>query len=172
MKDEYLTIAEFAKRAGVTKQAIYKRLNNDLAPFSTIVEGQKCVNSKALSLFGVQPIEPDASTTIIDLAAHLQKQHDTLSHLVDVLEAELAAKDEQIKSLSQSLDQEQQLHAMIQRTHAHALLTGSSASDTAAIEQKYRDQFQDQMQHVAQLLLDRYPEAAEYLIKELEKEHH
>ena len=178
MKDEYLTIAEFAKQAGVTKQAIYKRLNNDLSTFSTVVDGQKCINSKALSLFGVQPVEKDASTTIIDLVAHLQKQHDTLSHLVDVLEGELATKDEQIKSLSQSLDQEQQLHAMIQRTHAHALLNGSrqdpapSPIDQDEIDAAYRKgkaDAQEQMVRIAKALSRNYPDAADFLIAEFDK---
>ena len=33
-KGEYLTIAEFAERAGVSKQAVYQRLNKGLKEYS------------------------------------------------------------------------------------------------------------------------------------------
>lgn len=171
MKDEYLTIAEFAKQAGVTRQAVYKRLSADLFEFTKVDNGTKLINSRALRLFGVEPVSTELTHTFTDLAAYFDKQNETLSRLVDTLEDELAIKNKQIEA---SNDRQRELSIMLdqqQKLNAHALLTGSSGSDEAAIEQKYRDRFQDQMQHIAQLLLDQYPEAAEYLIKELEKEH-
>lgn len=132
MKDEYLSIAEFAKQAGVTKQAVYKRLNKDLATYTTAVDGVKCVNSKALKLFGKQPVASDTSTTIIDLVDHLQKQHDTLSHLVDVLEADNAKLYSELdiknKQLLESNERQRELSIMLdqqQKLNAHALLAGS-----------------------------------------------
>lgn len=48
---EYLTISKFAERAGVTPQAIYKRVKADLAPFTKEENGIKLVSEEALELF-------------------------------------------------------------------------------------------------------------------------
>ena len=82
---------------------------------------------------------------------------------------ELEIKNKQIEDLSRRADQSQVLLSQQQQLNAHALLSGNV--DTDVIEQKYRDQYQDQMKEVARLLLERYPAAAEYLIRELEKKH-
>lgn len=176
MKDEYLSIAEFAKRAGVTRQAVYKKLTTELSDYVNEVDGKKVVNSKALRLFGVEPVDSELTHTFTDLATYFDKQLDAFSHLVDVLEDDLAAnrreleiKNKQIEDLSRRADQSQVLLSQQQQLNAHALLSGNV--DTDVIEQKYRDQYQDQMKEVARLLLERYPAAAEYLIRELEKKH-
>ena len=178
MKDEYLSIAEFAKRAGVTRQAVYKRLTGDLQEFTKVDNGTKLVNSKALRLFGVEPVDSELTHTFTDLATYFDKQLDAFSHLADVLEDDLAAnrreleiKNKQIEDLSRRADQSQVLLSQQQQLNAHALLSGSQTADTDAIEQKYRDQFNDEMQRIAKLLLNRYPEAVDYLIKEAEKKH-
>lgn len=46
---EYLTVAEFAERAGVTKQAVYKRLNNQLQKYVIEQNGRKLIKSSALN---------------------------------------------------------------------------------------------------------------------------
>jgi len=171
MKEEYLTIAEFAKRAGVSRQTIYNRLDTDLTDFTKLSNGRKLVSSKALRLFGVEEFDNSVKHTFTDLAAYFDKQNETLSRLVDTLEEELAIKNQQIK---ESSDRQRELSIMLnqqQKLNAHALLTGSSGTDEAAIEQKYRTQFQDQLRQIARQLLERYPVAVDYLIKEAEKKH-
>ena len=46
--NDLLTVKEFAERGGMSVQAIYKQLNNQLKEFSTTVENKKYVNKKAL----------------------------------------------------------------------------------------------------------------------------
>lgn len=53
---ELLTIAEFAEKVGLTKQAIYKRLETDLAPFLVVENGTKKLKAEALELYKV-PLE-------------------------------------------------------------------------------------------------------------------
>lgn len=48
---ELLTIAEFAEKVGLTKQAIYKRLETDLAQFLIVENGTKKLKAEALELF-------------------------------------------------------------------------------------------------------------------------
>jgi len=130
--NEYLTIAEFAKRAGVTKQAVYLRLNKDLKKYSRELDGKKCLNIKALELYDIDPLEKDASSTIIDLMGHLEKQYELLSHLVDVLEADNAKLHGELdiknKQLLESNERQRELSIMLdqqQKLNAQALLTGS-----------------------------------------------
>lgn len=148
MKDEYLTIAEFAKRAGVTRQTVYNRLDKDLKFYTKTIENKKCLDIKALKLFGVEEVDKNKAVTFTDLAAYLEKQNLVFSKLIDALELEsenrkidaeimkkeleivhkeMEIKDSQIEALNLQIDQEQKLHAMTQQTSAsaHNLLAGS-----------------------------------------------
>lgn len=132
--DEYLSIAEFAKRAGVTRQTVYKKLTTELTDFVNTVDNKKVINIKALELFGVAVVDKNATTTFTDLAAYFDKQLERFDRLIDNLEddkeklfAELEIKNEQIEALHTQIDQEQKLHAMTQQTSvsAHKLLSDS-----------------------------------------------
>ena len=51
-KDKYISIADFAKEAGVSKQAVYSRLKSqDLNKFMKLENGKKLINTKALEFF-------------------------------------------------------------------------------------------------------------------------
>lgn len=62
--DELLTVKEFAKAAGVTEQAIYKRLklnkrnNDELLNYLTVVDGKKLIDKSAVCLFTKQVVQP------------------------------------------------------------------------------------------------------------------
>lgn len=62
-QDELLTVQEFADKAGISVQAVYKRLNNSLNPYIQLVEGRKMLKSSALKeIYGIQveqPIQPE-----------------------------------------------------------------------------------------------------------------
>lgn len=111
MKEEYISISEFAKRAGVSKQAVYKRLSTDLSTELKEVENQKMLKVSALSRFGVNQVEQPFN--------QVEQPVDTLSQgIIDLLREELEAKnkqieakDKQIEQMQLLLDQQQQLHA-------------------------------------------------------------
>ena len=94
MKEEFLSISEFAKRAGVSHQAIYKRLDGDLQPWLQVANGKKTLNIKALELF-----EQDKSATDSTEVATIK----LLQKTVDMLQKELDIKNEQIKDLNDRL---------------------------------------------------------------------
>lgn len=124
-EDEYISIKEFAKRAGVSVQSIYKRLNglnNHLNQYIKLVENQKMLNISALEeIYGIeveQPIQPIHSTphsthstshSTSEKDKKTETKSETVSELVSILEKELGAKNEQIAHLQKLLDQEQQL---------------------------------------------------------------
>lgn len=167
MKD-YMTIAEFADAAGVSRQAIYKRLSTDLQPFVKVDNGKKYLNSKALQLFNSTAVE-SSDNSVTD-------------QLISILRDELKEKDHQIELLSEQItkahtlvDQEQKLHA-----HSKALLTGNSKDNADAAYSRgyedakriYRDRYQNELQAIARILINKYPAAVDYIISEAEKKHH
>lgn len=118
MKEEYISISEFAKRANVSHQYIYKRLDKELQPYLQLVEGKKALNIKALQLFNTTEVATNATKVatenqeIKDLIELLQEQQRTLKQELDI-------KNEQIRDLSQSnrqqlqlIDQQQKLQAI------------------------------------------------------------
>lgn len=49
MKDEYISVSEFARRAGVTKQSVYQRIQGRLKKYVKDLNGQKVIHIKALN---------------------------------------------------------------------------------------------------------------------------
>ena len=107
---EYIPISEFAKRAGVSQQAIYKRLDKDLNPWLKVESKKKMLNVRALELF--RPEQHSTGSPELATIMLLQKT-------VDMLEKELEIKNSQIEELNSRLkesytliDQQQKLHAI------------------------------------------------------------
>lgn len=102
MDKEYLSISEFAEAAGVTTQAIYKRLQTDLKDYATELKGRKVLKAEALRLFtDKEEKQPNANE---------------LQQVVELLKEQLRAKDEQIQRLQNALELQQQLNAATLQT--------------------------------------------------------
>lgn len=117
---EFLSIAEFAKLAGVSKQAIYQRLNTSLKDFVKVEQGRKVVDSAALSLFS-----PDYTYQEDETPA--QTDSTIEQELVQLLKAQLEAKDSQIAELQTALLEEQANNKQLlsQLSAAQALHAGT-----------------------------------------------
>ena len=105
MEDRLLTVKEYAKEAGVTEQAVYKRLrsqNSELKAFVVEQHGKKYIKPEALE---VLPTKQSAD----------QSESETLREMVDLLKDQLKIKDEQINSLQK---QNEQLTEALQSTTA------------------------------------------------------
>ena len=103
-QDEYISIAEFAKRAGITPQAVYKQLNNQvdnqLSTYVKVHNGKKRINIKALELF--------LSTDVNQVDNQFNNQFNNFSQPVDnqtieILKEQLDIKDKQIEQLQSDL---------------------------------------------------------------------
>lgn len=93
---QYITVKEFAERAGVSAQAVYKALNKKLSPYLKEVDGKKMLNIRALrEIYGVPETKEDEQN--ID------------NELISFFKAQLEVKDRQITELQKLLDQQQQL---------------------------------------------------------------
>lgn len=92
---EYLSVKDFAKLAGVTKQAVYQRLNTDLSSFVKLENGKKCIAKDALQLFQSNSSKGDQESLIV------KAYESTLT----VLKSQLEVKDLQIKALNDRLEE-------------------------------------------------------------------
>lgn len=90
---EYLTVAEYAKIKGISTAAVYKKLNGSLQPFTTVVNGKKCLLSTVLLMEEKESCQPlitvdNPSTGAAEAA-------------IKALQEQLAEKDKQIERLQE-----------------------------------------------------------------------
>lgn len=97
----YVTIAQYAVLKGVSRQAVYRQLNNKLKEFVNVVDGKKVLSTNALT--------EEERAQVDRHVNNVEQQVTTLNQLVEVLQAELAAKDQQIGELHRLLAANQQI---------------------------------------------------------------
>ena len=133
-KDKYISIADFAKEAGVTKQAVYSRQKSqDLNKFIKLENGKKLINTKALELFNksssqssfnqFNQVEQDLESTEREYIKSLKKQIEELQ------------RDKQ--ELYRLLDQQQQLTA---QANATIKLLQAPKEEASVIQQEKQEQ--------------------------------
>lgn len=100
MMDEWITVKEFADRAGISVQAVYKQLNKKLKPYLTVMNGTKMLNIKALEeVYGkteqqeTQPVKQEMNEKLLNqLIAQLEEKDRQINELHRLL----ASKDMQL----------------------------------------------------------------------------
>lgn len=104
---DFLTVKEFAERAGISTQRVYQLLAKDLQSYCKVIGNTKYINISALERFTAKPICKDLQEDLpSDLQAFtkaLQDQIDTLQKHNDLLTQQLEVKDKQINTLTESL---------------------------------------------------------------------
>lgn len=112
--NEYLTIPEFAKRAGVSHQSVYKGLRNQLQPYLQLVAGKKMLSVKALSeVYGIEGCATSATKS-----ATQENVPDGLETALQALQEQLAAKDEQLREKDRQIES---LHRILEQQNHLAL---------------------------------------------------
>ena len=100
-QSDYISIAEYAHRRGVSVSAVYKRLGGTLAKYVKIIDGKKCISLEALVEEGYTPP--------VEKVEEGLKNTDTTPPAVlvalDVLEKQLAEKDLQIRRLQEEAEE-------------------------------------------------------------------
>lgn len=117
MKDEYISISEFAKRAGVSVQAVYKRLDKDFKPWLKVENGRKALNIKALEIFKGEKnsTEVESIEAILRMVSMLEKE-------LEIKNEQIRSRDRQIEDLSERLRESHLLLNQQQHLHAADLL--------------------------------------------------
>lgn len=135
----YISIAEFADRAGVSKQAIYKRIKADLAPYVKERDGKKTISEAALTLFQQDQTAADSKQQDAPaghLLARISEQADTIEEQrkeIEYLRGLLKSADERNSSLTQHLMESQNKQLELQKNYQ--ILLGSQNPMLKAVNQ-------------------------------------
>lgn len=164
MNDVYISIAEFAKRAGVSHQAIYKRLATDLQPWLHMTDGKKTINIQALELFNNENVATKSATNSTEVATIK-----LLQKTVELLEKELSLKNEEIKNLHDRLKESHVLLDQQQHLHAANLIEERTAADVSEPAESVQLRLEEKSRHIDQKeeKLEQIKASADYLKEEL-----
>lgn len=124
METEYLTVKEFAEKAGISRQAVYKKLNKSLQPFQRVLNGKIVLHINALSLFGCKP---ELSRVEQPIDNHSTEVVNALQAQIESLKEQIKVKDGQISDLS-----EMNRNAQILLLNQQKLLLPAGAAEAAA----------------------------------------
>lgn len=119
---EKISITEFAKRANVSRQSVYKRLSqvdDKLTEYVNLVDNKKMIDIQALEdVYGVEidkeidkndNLESTSCQSNVNLDNPKNQVEDMLLKQIEILQDEIKIKNDQIEQLHKLLDQEQQL---------------------------------------------------------------
>lgn len=156
---EYICIKEFAERAGVSPQAIYKRLNqvnNQLINYIKPVGNQRMLNIKALQdIYGIEVVNQNqpVEQPVVNFSQPMQDQIRMLQDQLNIKDQQLREqaerdqkKDEQIRKLHEELiEQDQRHHEQLQtmqellsqeqKLHLLSVQRVQELEDQAAVQQ-------------------------------------
>lgn len=84
---DYITISEFANRAGISRQAVYARTQRDLAPYCIEDGGKRYIHTDALAVVGVktdrqvltETVNPDCQVSEQELTEKCQPSPETVN---------------------------------------------------------------------------------------------
>ena len=109
-KDKYISIADFAEQAGVSKQAVYSRLKSqDLNKFIKLENGKKLISTNALKLFNKSSSQSNFNQVGQGIESTEREYIESLKKQIEELQ-----KDKQ--ELYRLLDQQQKLTAQANAT--------------------------------------------------------
>ena len=108
---EYLSVADFAVAAGVTKQAVYRRMDTNLKEYVRVENGKKFVSTDAIPLFHVEqplnnveqrsePRDEQQPTNVEQAVDPRDSEIDRLLSLLEASQAENRALNERLMTLS------------------------------------------------------------------------
>lgn len=145
MNGKYLTVAEFAEKAGVSKQTIYDQMQDGkkLAPYRKRINGKKMLRVDALSYYTIKAAEfaaedqdqepdqePEPESPVVSLLMdQIRVKDEQIAAQFEELKAraaELAAKDQQIKDLTETVKGQMTLQYRLQEQIA--FLTGGAGA--------------------------------------------
>lgn len=140
MKNEYLSIKDFAIKAGITSQAVYNRISDpSLLKFVKICNGKKTISTNALSLFSTNQVDKSVDTPlqteISQIIEILSNQLEEKDKQISVLTFQFSEKDKQISELNERLKESNELNRNNQELNRNnQILLGRQQEQTKDIE--------------------------------------
>lgn len=133
-KDRYISIADFAKEAGVSKQAVYSRLKSqDLNKFIKLENGKKLINTKALEFFN----KSSSQSSFNQFNQVEQGLESTEREYIESLKKQIEELQRDKQELYRLLDQQQQLTA---QANATIKLLQAPKEEASVIQQEKQEQ--------------------------------
>ena len=133
-KDKYISIADFAKQAGVTKQAVYSRQKSqDLNKFIKLENGKKLINTKALELFN----KSSSQSSFNQFNQVEQGLESAEREYIESLKKQIEELQRDKQELYRLLDQQQQLTA---QANATIKLLQAPKEEASVIQQEKQEQ--------------------------------
>ena len=100
-KKEFYTVSEFAEIVGISRQAVYKKLNNQFKPFVNVIKGKKYLSHKALELFPRPKNDNQLSTKLSNCQPNCQPTVNQVEQpILNFLQEQITAKDSSRTSAS------------------------------------------------------------------------
>lgn len=108
-EQQYYGVAQFADLAGVTKQAVYKRLDKDLAEYCKVIAGKKYIAAEALKLYTDDTVDVNqvkelnnhqVDTVDRGMFNYLRLQLEEKEKIIAAQQATITDQGEQIKGLT------------------------------------------------------------------------
>lgn len=103
IEKEYLTIREVAESLGISRQAVYSKLDKEFKPYLTVQNGKKLLNHAVLQDNKEKEVSSTIDKNIQSIVNLLDRQNEQLSMELDIKNRQLETKDEQIKELNARL---------------------------------------------------------------------
>lgn len=134
MEKKFLSVSEFAKQIGMSRQAVYKKIKND-NQLSTCVN--EIDNKIFIDIEAFRKISVNQTDNQVDMDCKpVDNKVDSKSELIEILKKELEEKnrqleekDNQIRMFQKLLDQEQQLR-LINNTETKLIEESSEETET------------------------------------------
>lgn len=137
MENQYISVKEFAQRAGKSVQAIYKGLNNRLNQYVKLVDNKKMLDIRALQeVYGIeveQPIQPELTINSTEDSTK-DVVIDTLLEQIEILKNELDVKNEQIR------EKDKQLSDTLKALNQAQYLQATAESKVKLLEEKQEEE--------------------------------
>ena len=135
--DKLYTISEFAKKVGLSRQAVYKRLNTDLSTHVVNVDNKQMLKSSAFSVVKLSTESEKMSTlstvdTLNRMVKHLEKEVEQLRAENEALRSENSKLVTELLSLSSRVGAS--LEQLTSTNLANALLEAHQLREKNEIE--------------------------------------
>lgn len=106
---EYISIQDFANKSGLSRQTVYRKLDNEWNKFYKEENGKKLISVEALGeLDTKKSCNDDTTKNVLEV----------LKYTIENLSKQLQIKDKQIESLTEALKAEQNLSSQAHLLHA------------------------------------------------------
>lgn len=107
MEKKYYTVAEFAKKLGISRQSAYRKIDRYLSQYCKLENGQKYISEAA---FKDQKLARELQ--------EVKQSADSIDTVINLLQEQLARKDEQIEKMQDQITELAKAFREAQALHA------------------------------------------------------